>query len=305
MARVIGYGLCGPDEKYLEQTLKEFERLCDETIILLNRAGEKEKALIEEYGFKTVVDNREWGKLQWQIKEDFLRNHVSKLEPEVCICLDMDEVFDKEFTRETIEEYAKTQWKSFYFFFRNLWDDGYNPTLNFENIRMWKWSYDLHFPRKNVHCGLAPEWVWYHGYRLPYIVRHYGLKDKTTREKKVKRYEKYDPNNPEMNNQYYRKISLDTKATPYNHEEQRAEVKAFIEKYRQTTPPKKMNEKEEIAYIELKQNGAVVPVPKKKLDLYLKQGHIYKGDHKDIMDDLDDILNEPVEEMTPIWKKKK
>ena len=80
---IVGYGLCGKNEPYLEATLDEFKRLCDETIICCNNAGWKELSIIKRYGFKTVQDPREWGVNQWKIKEDFVTNHVAKLKPDL------------------------------------------------------------------------------------------------------------------------------------------------------------------------------------------------------------------------------
>ncbi len=106
--RVIGYGVCGKEaDRYLENTLKEFKRLCDDTVIALNNATDKEKNLIESYGFKTVVDDREWGLHQHHIKQD-LMNEVAKLRPDYCVCLDMDEVFDPEMTREKLLDTFET-----------------------------------------------------------------------------------------------------------------------------------------------------------------------------------------------------
>ena len=46
MTRIIGIMVVGPNEKYLEQSLKELKRLCDDAIIATNNADEKTKEII-------------------------------------------------------------------------------------------------------------------------------------------------------------------------------------------------------------------------------------------------------------------
>jgi len=123
--RIIGYGVCGADEskRRLEGTLKEFKRLCDDVIICLNRATQAEKKLIESYGFKWYEDNREWGIYQPHIKEELVRKWVAPLNPDWCICLDMDEQFAPEFTREKAEELAQSGGVGWYFYFLNMFRD--------------------------------------------------------------------------------------------------------------------------------------------------------------------------------------
>lgn len=300
MPNIVGYGICGPGEadKYLEQSLKEFERLCDDVIILLNNATQKEVELIDKYGFKTVTDNREWGKLQWKIKEDFVSKHVAQLKPDLCVCIDMDEVFDKHLTKEKLVEMYNQPWEAFYFLIVNLWDSGYNKTRNFWNIRAWKWKPEFGFqwPRKNVHCGLGPEWTWARAYYSPYILKHYGLKEKSVRDAKVKRYEKYDPKAQFITPEYYHSIASEYVADEFDEEKLHQEVVDFVIKTNQKYYYRPMNEEQQIAYIELKQNGTIVAVPKKKIDDYVKQGHKYVGDHEQIEKDLDDILNDPIDD---------
>jgi hypothetical protein len=289
--KIVGYGLCGPNEPYLENTLKEFKRLCDETIILANKAGEKELELIRKYGFRVVEDRREWGVLQWKIKEDFVRNFVSKTHADLYICLDMDEVFIPQFTREEAEKLIKSPWKSFYFFFIDLWDEGFNPALNFENIRAWKPGMQNVWKRTPVHCGLAPEWTYYHGYRTQFIVEHYGLKDKERREQKRERYDQYDPNRKYLTKHYYDLLLKEVPATENKREEEFKKRIAFISKYRQTKPPMS-NEKEEMAEIRLP-NGSSATIRKKDWPRYANRpGHEYIKDHVELNEELDQLLEE-------------
>jgi hypothetical protein len=295
--RIVGYGLCGPNEPYLEETLKEFKRLCDDTIICLNHATKKEKDLIQKYGFHTVEDEREWGVLQWKIKEDFVSKHVANLKPDMCVCLDMDEVFDKNLTKEGLYELYKNPFEAFYFYIINLWDDGYMPARSFWNIRAWKWNtgFGTKWPHKNLHCGLAPEWTWARAFYAPYILKHYGLMDKERREKKAKRYDKYDPKARFMAEEYYESLRSCPQPEEFDEDKLHQEVVDYVHEIKQKYTFRPMQQ-DELVYIKTP-NGETAPVPKNKLQDYLKQGCEFVGAHKELEDTLDDILSgntEPV-----------
>jgi hypothetical protein len=230
--RVVGYGICGRDEanKYLKQTLEEFKRLCDDTIILLNGAGKEERSLIRSYGFKIAQDDREWGKMQNTIKQDFVTNHVQKLTPDWLICLDMDEVFEPKFTRQELEKLTEDGW-AFHFYIVNLWGEGYKPRRCFWNVRMWKWTGNTEFLNRPLHPGLAPKWAYMINQYAPFIVRHYGLKEKKDRLAKIARYKKYDPNAKFCSREYYNDLQTDDFA-PYDEEKVHREVDAEVKKYK-------------------------------------------------------------------------
>lgn len=293
--RIVGYGVCGPNEPYLETTLKEFQRLCDVTIICLNNAGKEEIDLIKQYGFKTVEDTREWGKLQWKIKEDFVTNHVSKLKPDLCVCLDMDERFDKNLTKEKLYELYKNPFEAFYFYIINLWDDGYAPNRSFWNIRAWKWRHDFGtlWPRKPLHCGLAPEWTWSRAYYSPYILVHYGLKDAERRRKKSERYDIYDPKAKFMSKEYYNALNSTPNVYPFDEDERHAEVVQYVQDIKQKYTFRPM-QKEEVVWIRTKK-GELAAVPKNKIQDYLNQGCEYVGEHHSLENTLDEILEDKAE----------
>jgi len=208
--RIIGYCICGKEaDRYLENTLKEFKRLCDDTIIVLNNATEKERTLIESYGFKIKVDDREWGIYQHHIKQD-LMEEVKKLNPDYCVCLDADEVYDPEMTREKLLDMFQFG-DALYFYIVNLWNEGWNRKWSFWNIRAWKWTGDTRFENKPLHCGLAPAWCYRLNNRhIPIFVKHYGLLKKEDRQKKIERYKKYDPDAKYKDKSYYDALSSDS-----------------------------------------------------------------------------------------------
>lgn len=287
---IVGYGICGPNEPYLEDTLKEFVRLCDVTVICGNNITDAERRLLTQYGVEFVEDNREWGKLQWQIKEDFVTNVVSTFNPDLCVCLDMDEVFDSALTKEGLYELYKNPFHAYYFYIINLWDDGYNPLRSFWNIRAWKWDKELgtRWPRKNLHCGLAPEWTWARAFYSPYILKHYGLKDKSRREHKAKRYDVYDPKAKFIAKEYYDSLRSNPQVEPFDEDKLHHDVVQYVHDIKQKYSQPTM-QKEELVYIKTKA-GETVPVPKKKLDDYTRQGCVYVGELNELEDTLDEIL---------------
>lgn len=270
--KVVGFGVCGPNEPYLEATLKEFERLCDETIICFCNATSKEKDLVKKYGFHTVEDNREWGKFQWMIKENVLKNHVAKLEPDWVIALDMDEVFESKFNREELEKLANKGGIGYYFYLANLYGNGYSKETSRWNIRMFKFSpeYGLEYKQKPVHCGLAPEIAYYFGNYAPFLVKHYGLKTKAARDKRVERYKKYDPDAKHLSPSYYEFLASQRKPDKFDenalHEELVNEVKDYYFKQ-----PRHKKEKQKF-YLVKTPDGREIDIPERNLDETLKRG---------------------------------
>lgn len=213
--RIIGYGVCGGGEadRYLEATLKCFKDLCDETIILGNNITDKERELIKKYDFHLVEDDREWGKEQHRIKEEFVESEVASLAPDATICLDMDEVLVT--TRERIEEYLN-KGDAWYVYIVNLWNEGYRQDWSFWNVRIWKWDWQeklgkgfWRFENRPLHCGLAPKWCYQLNLHAPIMLLHSGLKKKEDRDRKIKRYEKYDPRQVYRAPQYYQALTQD------------------------------------------------------------------------------------------------
>lgn len=280
--RVIGYGICGAGEagRYMEATLQEFARLCDETVILLNNAGEAEKKLLEKKGFRYVEDNREWGRTQNVIKEEFVRNIVSTLNPDITVCLDMDEVFVN-VTREKLEKECEKGY-ALYVYIVNLWNDGWRSDWSFSNVRIWNWKLKdelgegfWKFENRPLHCGLAPKWCYTLNYQSPFVLEHSGLKKKEDRDRKIARYEKYDPRQTYRAPSYYEALKLDT-AEPYD----RWKVVGHIEREadRITQPLNKkpiMQQNKDKVLILREADGFVFDVPEKQVNMYLKQK--YKG----------------------------
>lgn len=222
--RIIGFMVCGANEKYLEQSLKEFKRLCDDAVICTNNADQETKALIKKYGYWTYEDNREWGVAQPLIKTDLLAR-VAKLRPDWIIALDADEKFAQEFTRERAEHLASGDEVAWYFLVVNLYNDtehfAHNTGIQrFWNIRFYKYlpEYGTEFQKKNLHCGLAPPFAYKYGWHAPYYLEHFGLMDKADRERKARRYQIYDPRAKFKDRSYYDDLVADLKPIPFDRQ---------------------------------------------------------------------------------------
>lgn len=292
---IIGYGICGGGEanRYMEETLKEFKRLCDDTIILGNKITDSERSLIAKYKFKLVEDDREWGKLQWKMKQDFIERHVSKLvkEGDMLVCLDMDEVFCDHLTREWIE---KAPLDAYHVFVVDLWNDEehYKPESCFWNVRIWRWNGETKFKDKPVHCGLAPQWAYHYHRFAPFILKHYGLMKKEDRERKIKRYNKYDPKAQHLDRKYYDMLMSD-RAKDFLPNTLCKQIEKEVETYKQTKPQSRNMAKEKMRYAYVKNpHGVVVDIPERDLQMTLKRrGFEFVGYADDLKDELHDLFD--------------
>jgi len=220
--KIVGFMVCGPGEadRYLEGTLKEFKRLCDDAIICGNNTDAKTEKLIKKYGYWFYRDNREWGYYQPAIKTDLLRR-VGNLSPDWIVALDADERFAPEFTRSKAEALANSGEIAFHFLIVNLYNDETHfahdaGIQRFWNIRFYKYlpQYGLEFQKTNLHCGLGPPITYTRGWHAPYYVLHYGLMKPEDRKAKAERYRQYDKRN--MKPAYYTDLERDLEMRPFN-----------------------------------------------------------------------------------------
>jgi hypothetical protein len=222
--KIVGIGVCGGGEsdKYMERTLQEFKRLCDDVIIATNHATQKEIDLLNKYRFWHYADDREWGTSQNIIKTDLLAR-AGSLSPDWIIALDMDEVFAPEFTRDEAERLASGNEIAWYFMVVNLYNDPEHfahdaGIQRFWNIRFYKFlpQYGLEFQKKALHCGLAPPIAYRYGWHAPYYLEHYGLMKAEDRARRVARYAKYDPAAKYKGRVYYDDLAKELKAFKFD-----------------------------------------------------------------------------------------
>jgi hypothetical protein len=216
--------VCGGNERYLENSLKEFKRLCDDAIIATNNADQATKDLIDKYGYWQYEDNREWGLNQPKIKTDLLKK-VGGLKPDWIIAIDSDEIFAPQFDRKEAERLSTLGEIAWYFLVINLYNDKDHfahdvGIQRFWNIRYYKYmpEYGLYFQKTNLHCGLAPPIMYGYGWHAPYYLEHYGLMLKEDRERKARRYDLYDPNAKMKGREYYDDLRRELKPKVFDRD---------------------------------------------------------------------------------------
>ena len=239
--RIVGIMVVGPNEKYLERSLGEFKRLCDDAIIATNNADEKTIELIESFGYKWYPDNREWGIHQPDIKT-LLLTKAGELGAEWILAIDSDEVFAPEFTREEAERLAQAGEIAYYFLVVNLYNDEKHfahsaGIQRFWNIRFYKYmpEYGLQFQKKSLHCGLGPPITYKYGWHAPYYLLHYGLMLPEDRARKQQRYLKYDPDKKFKAGAYYDELGQELPMREFDPEGLLKKLKESPE-----TQPRKM-----------------------------------------------------------------
>lgn len=225
---IVGQLVCGPGEadRYLEETLNEFQRLCDAAVICLcgNDSFEKEKALLEKYGSTFIYyrDEREWGKHQPDVKTTLLETILRETQADWIVALDADETLPT-VDRAELERIASGPRESAYFYVVNLWNspERYMRSLAFWNIRFYKAdaSKGTQFLRKPVHCGNAPPYFYNQKAKVsyvPHIMLHKGLMNPKDRARKVGRYRNYDPNALHKGQEYYDALAMDANGSEYD-----------------------------------------------------------------------------------------
>ena len=244
--RITGIMVVGEGEadRYLENSLKEFKRLCDNALIATNNADQKTKDLIDKYGYERYEDNREWGKEQPNIKTDLLTRAGHTYAPDWIIAIDADEVFCPSFTRDVAETLAEGQEIAWYFMVVNLYNDEKHfahsvGIQRFWNIRFYKYmpEYGLQFQRKNLHCGLGPPITYKYGWHAPYYLLHYGLMKPEDRARKAERHRKYDPTKRFKAGAYYDELLQELPLREFDGEGLLAKLRESVETHPRKHPP--------------------------------------------------------------------
>jgi len=231
--KIVGQMVCGPGEadRYLELTLKEFARLCDDVIVATCHATHKEIKLLDKYDFRHYDDDREWGRWQWAIKSDLVAR-IHRLVPDWILPLDADETLPT-VVRRSLEGLSDGK-ESCYFRVINLWNDEqhYAKELSFWNVRFYKSiPVDTLFRKYPVHPGNAPNYFYHFSEAqsaVPHILLHRGLMDKANRQRKVERYNLYDPHARFKGQQYYDSLLVEKEGQVYNQEKVLKELQDYV-----------------------------------------------------------------------------
>lgn len=229
--KIIGQMVCGPGEadRWLEDSLKEFKRLCDDAVVVTCNATNKEIGLIKRYGFWTYEDNRTWGENQDKIKSDLLER-IAKLHPDWILSLDTDETM-RGTTRDDLESITKGRTAT-YFYVVNLWNDEYHHYRSFWNVRFYALPSESNrrFQRTPLHCGSSPPVAWRQSAKetyVPIILLHKGLMLPDDRRRKAQRYDTYDPSAQYKGREYYDDLVANIQGQQYNEQEVLNEIITF------------------------------------------------------------------------------
>lgn len=260
----------------------EHKRLFDETLCILNNTEPETANLIRKQKFHWYRDNREWGKEQHRIKNDALA-YLLKLKPEWIMGLDADEVFGYTLTRKALEDLAQKGERAWYFYFINLWNDQehYLPELCFWKCIFFKVlnNFPIQVGNQPLHPGLVPEYARQYGFYAPYIVKHYGLMKKEDRQKKVERYEKYDPRAIYKSSSYYDSLKSKSPGIPFDESRVIKMVENEVATYKRKIPkiimPKKTGE---YVFVMRPDDNVIIDIPKEHLEEHLKRGFKYVGE---------------------------
>ena len=239
MDKVVGFMVVGAGEgaRWLPQVLEQRKELVDDMVIAMNNVDENTRDVIKKSGFWAYDDDREWGVDQWRIKNTLLER-VAKLKPSFILPSDADELYDDSMGRRGLQELMDTGAIGYYFAIINLWDDEthYRHDLSFWNVRFYRFRPDLglQFEKKPLHCGLAPPVVYNHACHAPWMVRHYGIMKQEDRQRKVERYEKYDPNAKWKGRLYYDSLKNNKTVRPFDIERMRIRIREDVAKMDET-----------------------------------------------------------------------
>lgn len=271
--KIVGFIVVGRGEadRYLFQVLKRIKPLVNEIAVLANNVDKKTLSLLKKFNCVIYFDNQEWGKKQHIIKQNFY-NKIAELNPDWILALDADEIFDERLTRKDLEEMANNElYDSYSFYFVQLWDNGYNPSLGFWNVRFYKYL-SGEWTNKPLHSGLAPMWAYKTTWYAPFIIIHYGLKNKNSREAKIARYKKYDPMAKYLSKWFYEQLRIG-KAEKLDIKKITNEVVKEVSSYQQRKQ-KLMdikNKEKKFYYFKRKIDGMILDIPERNYEEMLKK----------------------------------
>ena|SRR3990167_335579 len=272
MEPITGIIVCGANEasRYFEQTLRSITKLTNRLVVVLCNATGKEMEMAIKYKAKIRVDNREWGKYQAQIKSD-----THKMLTGWVLALDADEVVDEQITIGLLQQYQDRGPKAYHFYLVNHWDaeNKWRNDMSFWRVHYYQATkeYGQKFGNGSFDPGLVPEWAASHASYMPIFVRHFGLMKKEDRERKVQRYEKYDPGQVRLPKDYYEALKANTSGEAIDlnwlREELVKQTKDIpLRPYKPTMAIQKFH------YVKRKVDGVVLDIPDNGLADLMKGG---------------------------------
>lgn len=228
--RIVGVSIVGEGEgkRYLKEVLKEKSRLCDKIVILAHCPDILTENVCKSFSkvvYYWTNEKEIWATKQWQIKEWALQL-VSKENPDWILAFDADELMDYRVDRKVLENLAFKKYNSYYFRFVHLWNNKRHIRIDGSWDRLYKvifYKYqkdkEQKFRRSALHCGVAPLYAHQSPGMSGYLVKHYGYMKLEDRDKKVERYNKYDPRGFYKPQRWYNSIKEEGKIIIFDEKE--------------------------------------------------------------------------------------
>lgn len=217
----------GEVHRYLKRTLPDMAALVDEVVVACNATDKATRKYLAEFQQATAYDmtKYEWGREQWKIKDICYRKFITPRRPDWVLCLDSDELLDQRIARSGLEELASRNEIAFTFWCIQLWNDDKHMRVdggwgNFRNVRFYKHipEADPSFQRTPLHCGLAPKYAYNWAADSEFVFEHYGYMKAADRERKIARYQKYDPKALYHTKEWYDSIGQPGHIVEYDRE---------------------------------------------------------------------------------------
>lgn len=266
--------ICGPWEagRYMERSLISLNSLCDSVVIVTNNVTEKEVELCLKYKVHIVRDDREWGKYQREIKQDAHKG-LAWLNPDWVLTLDMDEEFAM--TRPQLDELISKNQIAWHFYMVDLWGDEkhYKADLCFFKVQLYKYDCDRGFAFRSGYFdpGHVPLWAAEHAAYAPYFIRHFGLISPASRQRRVERYNLYDPEYKLMD-KAYRDSLISNECEPLDEEKLRKELREHTKDLPLIDRSIKPQSMLKFHYLKRKIDGVIIDIPNADLHEAIKTG---------------------------------
>ena len=142
--KITVYAICKNEEKFVARWVESM-READEIVVLDTGSNDDTVRLLENYGVRVKVKQYENFRFD-KARNDALRE-VSN-DTDVCVCTDLDEVFEKGWRKEIERVFSKGVHKILYRYVWGFDEKGREQTVFYadkiHSLHGWKWKYPVH-----------------------------------------------------------------------------------------------------------------------------------------------------------------
>jgi hypothetical protein len=286
--KVVGHVCIGPGEgkRYLKEVLEDKSKFCDVIIAVGDGpidTGTKRIARSFPKVKYYQIEESLFGTKQYVLKQTAQQLAV-KENPDWILSFDADEVFEKAMTPEAFRELLQGEDLAWQTHFVHLYGDRHHHRCDkfwhLQKVQLYhynpKWS--SQFKKQAMHCGSVP--IEYQRYFsvFPFLVEHLGYLDPKDINRKIERYEKYDPNGDYTAKGYYDSMLEEPTVCLYEPDKLRPPMSHG--RWVEWSPEKrekmylfgKNDGKEEKTYLVKNRSGRRVQVPESLLGIAKSQG---------------------------------